>query len=149
MLGLCRFYLSLKLFVSFSQYLHENILETTINVSDTEACRCSHCIEGHSFWQLLHNMAILSKTRISELIEATNNFQAVDFWENAKTFFDLFPKLKQLARYIVSMQYIPEEKEFLGLMQILHFGGFAGSGILIRDYTQLQPLLDHRIGYHE
>ncbi len=146
MLGLCRFCLSLVL--RFSQYIYEDVLKIEAPSCDEVICQCPHCSEGNSFWQLLHNISILGKQETTELIKQTSNFEALDFWSNAETFFKTYPALKQLAKYIVSMQHIPEEKKFLGLAQTLHFGGFAGSGVLIREYTQLKPLLDHIIGYH-
>ncbi len=149
MLGLCRFYLALKLFLKFSELIPPDIAKPSADEIIPEKCQCLHCKAGSLFWQQLHNVSILCKTRISALILSTNNFQSVSFWDNAEKFFNLFPNLKKLATHIVSMQYVPVDKKFLGLAQVLHFGGFGGNGVLLNKYTELTPLLEHKIGYHD
>ncbi len=151
MLGLCRFAISMQVFIKYVKYLHVHylgIVSALMQVNDAPGYSCQHCKCDNVFWSYLHSLAQYGKVTTHEVLRATNNFSLIDFWVSAKQFFIDMPNYEKLAKYLVSMQYVPEDRAMLGLAQMLHWGGFGGSGELLEKHGQLAPLLDHRIGYH-
>lgn len=148
-LGLCRFAISIQLFIRFLHSLVKaNILSSPLVNTQHTACPCSLCAAGSSFWTYLHHISSLGNYHVQALMEQTNELQKIDFLEVADTFFEGHPSLESLAKHVVSMHFIPKEKKFLALAQSLHWNGFGGNGTLLIKYKQLQPLLLHRVGYH-
>lgn len=57
---------------------------------------------------------------------------------------------EQAAKKIVSMRYIPEELEMLGIAQALHWSGWGGNGAFLEQVPKLNDplLLRYVIGWH-
>jgi SAM-dependent methyltransferase len=151
MLGLCRFYLCLELFLCFSKFCdvqrgHRQSKRTTH--IQLPPCHCESCQKNIIFWVKLHNLSRQSNQATTELISVIESLGSLDFWIFAKDFFNNHTNFKALAQYLMSMHYIPQDKKMLRRAQILHWGGFGGDGHLIAHYQQLVPLSDHIIGYH-
>lgn len=150
MLGLCRFEFCLRMvidFCEFSQTADKDLIPLFSHLS-RPVCECEYCLIKNPFWKSLHALSLLVVSYTSCLIDATDNFQRIDFWMLAFDFFKKDEQQRLLAKYLVSMHFIPKERKILGIAQTLHWGGFGGSGAYIESYPQLVPLLEHRIGYH-
>lgn len=145
-LGLCRFALAIKIMMAFARHCVESYAFITLPQERIDQLSDDN---GSDFWSRLRHIALLGKQYMHALINATDNYKKIDFWDTTRGFFNRCHNLEQLAKYLASMQYVPQDKKFIGMAQILHWGGFGGSGEFIEKYTRLQALLAHRIGYHD
>lgn len=58
--------------------------------------------------------------------------------------------LDQAAKNLVSMRFVPEDLEILGMAQSLHWSGWGGNGAYLEQVTKLSDpqLLKHQIAWH-
>lgn len=150
LIGLCRFKFCLIMTLEFITFSQEKIQSSIlISKTDTPLCSCEYCQINHPFWEDFHTLSYQVISSLSRLIKVTNQFENDSFWTLASAFFNNNPIYKKLAGQLVSIQYIPEnETQMLSIAQTLHWGGFGGDGHIIKNITQLKPLLPHCIGYH-
>ena len=151
LLGLSRYYNALLLTLDFFQFIKKSYPRMLGDSEHDElvTCQCLYCQQQHIFWRPLHHAASMANYVMSIIRGASNNFSSIDYWELVQIFFKNNPKHKILAKYLVSMHYIPRDKQLISLSQVLHWGGFGGQGQFLKSYRQFKPLLEYSIHYHK
>jgi hypothetical protein len=93
----------------------------------------------------------------SDVVYVLGNEMQRLFGDNPETYWGLVmdalksdSDLDQAAIQLVSMRYIPEELEMLGMAQSLHWSGWGGNGAYLEQVHKLNDpqLLKHQIAWH-
>lgn len=72
------------------------------------------------------------------------------YWQLVNQALKSNPELDALAKKLVSMRYVPEETEILGIAQSLHWSGWGGDGSALKEIPELNSpdFLRHVIAWH-
>ena len=72
---------------------------------------------------------------------------APSYWQTVSDFYVENPLYEQLAKSLVSIQYVPDEMAFLGIAQFIHWNGVGGNGTYPLQ-EELEALKAHSFNYH-
>ncbi len=110
--------------------------------------------KNYSLTTFFHRLLILSdigEILISDLFDRyfQSNFNPEKYWNDLEQYFHQRQHLDNLAKHIVSIQYVPENKRYLAIMQSIHWQGLGGSGDILLKFDQLKGLIVHSISHHD
>ena len=106
------------------------------------------CTDENNVWVELHKYASAGKY-CSRLIAEHLMLKNDEVWDKARLFFLGNENYTDLAKFLVYMHYIPDDKRFLSIAQILHWNGFGGHGQLLQYFSTCRPLLFYASGFHD
>lgn len=146
--GLVRFSLATTVTLEFAKYLRDEYGVEAFNDLDIQAMEEDIASEP----DLLKHLEKSSDACTPVIDAITDTFinkklENFTYWEMAREFFAKNPKMDQLAKELVSIQYVPEDQTFLGLAQFLHWNGFGGNGRFIEG-TRVASLASQKLQYH-
>lgn len=146
--GLSRFVLAVQIISKFVDYLSSNELiednETFIN--DTVLYSNSLIVQS-SFFERVSAISMLAADLINIIaVRYVSNPGA--YWSEVDNFFKGFKSFDDIAKTLVSIQYIPNNMRFLSVMQTMHWRGFGGSGEIFVEHPELKNLVVHAFSHH-
>ena len=146
--GLSRFTLAVQIISKFVDYLSNNgfVILTEKNKYDAIIYRQTPFIKSQ-FFERIAEVSIVAVDLIN-IISLRYVKNPEKYWLEVDNFFKENKFIDDLAKMMVSIQYIPENKRFLSVMQTMHWRGFGGSGEIFMEYAELRNLITHAFSHH-
>jgi hypothetical protein len=151
LIGLSRLMLSVQLLYGYVKYINNQFLQYEIKSYLSELFIHENVYSLDVFFNRMLALSNIGITLISYLSDYyfRDNYDADKYWNDVQQYFMQHKQLDVLARNLVSIHYVPENKRFLSMMQSIHWQGFGGSGDILLKYDQLKGLEIHSISHHE
>ena len=145
LLGISRFTLAIQLIPKYIDFLSKkyNFLLPSYDLNGKFTKKC--------FFLKTKEVSVFGSNMIDNVLsqyEAKNRSYG-DYWVDIEEFFAEFKIYQELAGNLVSIQFIPENKRFLSVMQTMHWRGFGGAGSNLEKYPELSSMAVHSIGHHD
>ena len=146
--GLSRFTLAVQVISKFVDYLSNNglIIRTEKIKYDEIIYRQTPFIKS-KFFERISEVSTVAVDLIN-IISLRYVKNPEKYWFEVDNFFKENKFIDDLAQMMVSIQYIPENKRFLSVMQTMHWRGFGGSGEIFMEYAELRNLITHAFSHH-
>jgi hypothetical protein len=146
--GLSRFTLAVQIISKFVDYLSKNglIIPTEKINYDETIYRRTPFIKSQ-FFERIAEVSTVAVDLIN-IISLRYVKNPEKYWFDVDNFFKENTFIDDLAKMMVSIQYIPENKRFLSVMQTMHWRGFGGSGEIFMEYAELRNLITHAFSHH-
>lgn len=146
--GLARFVLAVQIISKFVDYLSNNGLVLVADQIKHDEIIYKHTPFIRSqFFERISDISTVAVDLIN-IISLRYVTSPAKYWPEVDGFFKDNPFIDNLAKIMVSIQYIPENKRFLSVMQTMHWRGFGGSGEIFIAYPELRNLVTHAFSHH-
>ena len=150
-IGLLRFVITIQLLYHYLGYLYKNDMPKELKGYYCKVFIQEQTISIDSFFEKMAEISDFGKTLISCLSDFyfKNDVFSLKYWSDIEEYFSNHINLDLLARALVSIQYVPENKRYLAIMQSIHWQGLGGSGDVLNKFSQLSYLKHHAISHHD
>ncbi|MBX9702642.1 MAG: hypothetical protein K2X39_00680 [Silvanigrellaceae bacterium] len=151
LIGLSRFVISIQLLYGYVKYINKESAHDEIELYSSSLFIQDNSYSLLKYFDRLSTLSNIGKALILHLSNSyfLNDCNPENYWFDIEQYFHEHQYLDILARDLVSIQYVPENKRYLSIMQSIHWQGFGGSGNILLKHNQLNGLVVHSISHHD
>ncbi|WP_419835620.1 hypothetical protein [Endozoicomonas atrinae] len=147
LLGLERFLIAVEITLKFAIFLRDRCELTEFHHLELEEME----EQVHSETRFFKQLARASEASEKAIDVITKVFGTEkppqSYWQAAGVFYAESTELERLAKDQISIHYEPEDQDFLGIAQHLHWNGFGGDGKYLT-HEKLKALENQAFNYH-
>jgi hypothetical protein len=151
LIGLSRFVISIQLLYGYVKYINNDSVPNDIQLHSSKLYIQEKNYSLTTYFNRILILSNIGKILISHLSDSyfQGNFNPEKYWHDVEEYFHQRQYLDVLARNLVSIQYVPENKRYLAIMQSIHWQGFGGAGDILLKFDHLKGLVVHSISHHD
>ena len=151
LIGLSRFVISIQLLYGYVKYINNDSVPNDIKLYSSKLFIQDNSYSLTTYFNRILILSNIGKILISHLSDSyfQGDVNPEKYWGDVEKYFHQRQYLDVLAKNLVSIQYVPENKRYLSIMQSIHWQGFGGSGDILLKFEQLKGLVVHSISHHD